>query len=138
MIPALILLGVLLLVGTILYLLDGRKQRDDDTGDADSPTPDTPCGTDACGLDDVCPSEMMLRCESEPIVYFDDQELDDFAGRDADDYADHEIDLWRDVLYTLQPADLMPWQRSIKKRHLTMPTPIRQEFIMLYSEKPHS
>ena len=69
-----------------------------------------------------------------PITYYDDQELDDYRGRSADDYTATELEQWRDVLYTLQPADRLGWERSIKRRGIIMPQPIRDELLMLLQE----
>lgn len=93
------------------------------------------CADEACGLRPICPSEQILEgaCKSEP-VYYDDEELDAFAGRGENDYSDDELEQWRDVLYTLQPADLLGWGQSIKHRSLVMPAAIRQEFLQLAAE----
>ena len=45
------------------------------------------------------------------------------------------MEQWRDVLYTLQPADLLGWGQSIKHRGLTMPAAIREEFLQLAAEQ---
>ena len=134
MLPSLILISVLVIVGLVLYLLDGRKAPSPDEADHSPTPPALTCSDDTCGLASVCPSEELLKCESEPVIYFDDEELDAFVGRLPDDYTPEEIDLWRDILYTLRPADLAPWARSIKKRGLVMPAPIHDEYVMLYSE----
>ena len=45
------------------------------------------------------------------------------------------MEQWRDVLYTLQPGDLIGWGQSVKKRALVMPTAIHDEFVMLATER---
>ena len=67
-------------------------------------------------------------------IYYDDEELDGFAGRDADGYTAEEEEQWRDVLYTLQPGDLLGWGQSIKHRGLVMPASIQAEFLQLAAE----
>jgi len=52
----------------------------------------------------------------------------------SDDYTATELEQWRDVLYTLQPADRLGWERSIKRRGIVMPQPIRDELLMLLQE----
>ena len=74
------------------------------------------------------------ECKQE-ITYYDDQELDAFAGRDENGYTADEEEQWRDVLYTLMPADLLGWGQSIKHRGLVMPAAIRQEFLQLAAER---
>jgi hypothetical protein len=75
----------------------------------------------------------MGECKQE-ITYYDDEELDAFAGREAGDYSPEEEEQWRDVLYTLQPADLLGWGQSIKHRGLAMPAAIHEEFLQLATE----
>ena len=134
MIPALIILAILLVTGLVLYLLDKRGSHDDAATAEPQPAPANGCDA-ACALSEVCPSEMMLRCADEPAVYYDDEELDAFAGREPGDYSAAEEEQWRDVLYTLQPADLMGWARSVKKRGIAMPAAIHEEFLMLVNER---
>ncbi len=138
---ALVLLAALLAVGAVLYAADrlGRR-RAGGAAEEEQPSPEateSACTDACCGLNEVCPSQMILegesgRCE---VVYYDDEELDAYRGRDAADYTPAEVDQFRDVLYTLLPADLMGWQRSLKRRGIVMPQPIHDEFIMLYNER---
>ena len=48
--------------------------------------------------------------------------------------AEAEIEQFRDVLYTLKPADLLGWEQSVTKRGIVLPTSIRDEFIALYND----
>lgn len=136
MIPALIILALLVTVGTILYLLDRRNAPATSAPESQEKTTADQCTADCCGINEVCPSEMLLANASKPPVYYDDEELDSFASRRADGYTAEEIEQFRDVLYTLQPADLMGWERSLKRRGIIMPEPIHDEFLMLYNERP--
>lgn len=135
--PALIMLSALVLVGTVLWLLDRHSRQRDEDGKLlpnQVTEPESACSDDCCGSHEVCPSEQLLRGEMCPITYYDDQELDDYRGRSADDYTATELEQWRDVLYTLQPADRLGWERSIKRRGIIMPQPIRDELLMLLQE----
>ena len=78
---------------------------------------------------------MLLSGANSGIVYFEDEELDRFRGRPGEAYTGEEEEQFRDVLYTLQPSDLLPWEQSLKKRGIIMPKAIREEFIMLYGER---
>ena len=139
---ALVLLAALLLMGAVIYAADrlGSRKGGDEAGPDTQQEPEplaTACTDACCGVNEVCPSQMILdgesgRCE---VVYYDDEELDAYRGRDAADYTPAEVDQFRDVLYTLLPADLMGWQRSLKRRGIVMPQPIHDEFIMLYNER---
>ena len=142
--PAIILLTILVVGGAIVWLIDrlfyhkrGEENADetaknDDGGDL---APQRGCTDESCGIRSICPSEQILagECKQE-ITYYDDEELDGFAGRDENSYTPEEEEQWRDVLYTLQPADLLGWGQSIKHRGLTMPAAIRQEFMQLAGE----
>lgn len=135
--PALIMLTALVVVGTVLWLHDRHTRRRDAQGHLvpdEVVEPGQTCSDDCCGTHEVCPSEQLLRGELCDITYYDDQELDDYRGRSADDYTATELDQWRDVLYTLQPADRLGWERSIKRRGIVMPQPIRDELLMLLQE----
>lgn len=140
--PILILLTALVVGGAIVWLIDRLFYRKDGAGDVDGASqdagPGTPvqgCADESCGIRPICPSEQILagECKQE-ITYYDDQELDAFAGRDENGYTADEEEQWRDVLYTLMPADLLGWGQSIKHRGLVMPAAIREEFMQLAAE----
>ena len=140
--PILILLTALVVGGAIVWLIDRLFYRKDGAGDVDGASqdadPGTPvqgCADESCGIRPICPSEQLLagECKQE-ITYYDDQELDAFAGRDENGYTADEEEQWRDVLYTLMPADLLGWGQSIKHRGLVMPAAIREEFMQLAAE----
>ena len=132
-----IMLTALAVVGTVLWLLDRRGRQRDAQGNLlpkQVVEPDQTCSDDCCGTHEVCPSEQLLRGELCDIIYYDDEELDQYRGRSADGYTEDELEQWRDVLYTLQPADRLGWERSIKRRGIIMPQPIRDELLMLLQE----
>ena len=135
MTPAYIILGALVLVGTILYLTDKKPQENSDQT-AESPSVNQPdsCSADCCAINDVCPSELLLKAACNDAIYYDDEELDQFKGRTADQYSADEMEQFRDVLYTLQHADLLGWRQSLKKRGIVLPAPLHDEFLMLYNE----
>ena len=131
------MLTALAVVGTVLWLLDRRGRQRDAQGNLllnQVVEPDQTCSDDCCGTHEVCPSEQLLRGELCDIIYYDDEELDQYRGRSADGYTEDELEQWRDVLYTLQPADRLGWERSIKRRGIIMPQPIRDELLMLLQE----
>lgn len=135
MLPAFYIFLAMVVIGVILYIHDRLTNKPSDSQDEIVvPTDQDSCSDDCCGAHDVCPSEMMLKHINDPVEYYDDEELDAFKGRDAGDYSDDELEQWRDVLYTLQPADLLGWGQSIKHRGLVMPAAIRQEFMQLAAE----
>ena len=144
--PAIVLLTILVVGGAIVWLIDrlfyhtDKAENLDETeeNDASDATPAQGCADEACGIRSICPSEQILvsQCKRE-VIYYDDEELDSFAGRDADGYTAEEEEQWRDVLYTLQPGDLLGWGQSIKHRGLVMPASIQAEFLQLAAENRH-
>lgn len=135
MIPAFYIFVAMVAVGVVLYLLDLRSRKNEPQDAAPEAPKVADCDADCCSSHEVCPSEMMLEGCNAEIVYFDDEELDAFKGRAADAYTPEEEEQFRDVLYTLLPADLLPWEQSMKKRGIILPSAIRNEFVMLYAEQ---
>ena len=135
MIPAFYIFVAMEAVGVVLYLLDLRSRKNEPQDAAPEAPKVADCDADCCSTHEVCPSEMMLEGCNAEIVYFDDEELDAFKGRAADAYTPEEEEQFRDVLYTLLPADLLPWEQSMKKRGIILPSAIRNEFVMLYAEQ---
>ncbi|MDD5817896.1 MAG: phospholipase [bacterium] len=135
MIPAFYIFVAMVAVGVVLYLLDLRSRKNEPQDAAPEAPKVADCDADCCSTHEVCPSEMILEGCNAEIVYFDDEELDAFKGRAADAYTPEEEEQFRDVLYTLLPADLLPWEQSMKKRGIILPSAIRNEFVMLYAEQ---
>ncbi len=133
MLAAIILIGILVAVGLPLWVMDRRRHRDDDDSDAVVEPVDV-CTDDCCTTHDVCPSQQLLADLDREAMYYDDEHLDRYAGRDASDYTDEEMEQFRDVLYTLLPSDRLGWFRSLKKRNITLPSPILDEFLSLAGE----
>lgn len=141
--PAIVLLTILVVGGAIVWLIDKlfyshkTGENVDETDENPTSNEATPqgCADEGCGLRPICPSEQILagECKQE-ITYYEDEELDAFAGRGENDYTPDEEEQWRDVLYTLQPVDLLGWGQSIKHRGLVMPAAIRLEFMQLAGE----
>jgi hypothetical protein len=136
MIPALILLAILVVFGSILYLhyrlTGGDKADDNSTADAANAanSDDEAC----CGMHITCERDSLLASVSENIEYYDDEELDSYAGRASDSYSDAEIDQFREILLTLQPDDIAGWARSIQLRGINLPDEIRDELLMIVAE----
>ncbi len=135
---ALIILGVLVLTGLVLYLFHRRDVR---RGRALAPTrgpmQDVPEGEDSvcCGMHSTCEKDSLLASVSDKIEYFDDEELDRFAGRNSDEYEDVEIEEFRDVLLTLLPEDVAPWAPRIQLRGLELPEAVRDELLLMVGEQ---
>ena len=140
--PAILLLTILVVGGAVVWLIDRlfyahqAAKNPDETGENPATVNGQQgCVDESCGIRSICPSEQLLKgeCQQE-VTYYDDEELDAFGGRDEHSYSPDEIEQWRDVLYTLQPADLLSWGQSIKHRGLVMPEAVRDEFLQLAAE----
>ena len=141
--PTIVLLTILVVGGAIVWLIDrlfyhkemGKNVDETEENPISEGAAQQGCADEACGLRSICPSEQLLagECKQE-VVYYDDEELDAFAGRDEKSYTPEELELWRDVLYTLRPDDLLGWGQSIKHRGLVMPAAIHDEFLQLAAE----
>ena len=123
------------LIDRLFYSNKSVENTDETVENPASETANQGCTDESCGLRSICPSEQLLagECKQE-VTYYEDEELDAFMGRDEDGYTPDEEEQWRDVLYTLQPADLLGWGQSIKHRGLVMPAHIREEFLQLAGE----
>lgn len=130
---SLIILGALVAVGLILYLHDRHSRRKAAAEGVEEPAfnePEEQC----CGMHITCERDSLLASVSDKIEYYDDEELDAYIGRKADDYTDEEIEQFRDVLLTLLPKDIAGWGRSIQLRGIELPTPIKDELLMIVAE----
>lgn len=130
MIIALYIALALVIVGAVLWALDRRHHTSEQPEQQPEPQPDEQC----CGMHITCQRDSLLAQVSEQIEYFDDEELDQFRGRSASQYSDTEIELFRDVLLTLQPDDIAPWARSIQLRGIELPTAVRDELLLIVAE----
>lgn len=120
---ALIILGVTLLTGLILYLSRGKEEATaTQDGKADTQEPEVCCGRHA-----VC-EKGLLKPEE---LYYNDEELDRYTGREPESYTDEEIEEFREVLYTLKPEEVYQWGMALTQRNIPLPAALRDEWIML-------
>lgn len=134
---------VLVVTGIVLWIHDRYTRRRaaeapaheelQEASSADAAGADTDT-EECCGMHITCERDSLLTAVSPEIVYYDDEELDRFRGRGAEEYTDEEIEEFRDVLLTLLPDDIAGWGRSVQQREIELPTPIRQELLMIVAE----
>lgn len=131
---ALIILVFTVLVGLVLWLLERRRKTEPkpDSEAVPQASPESADG-ECCGMHIVC-EKQSLSPVSDEIEYFDDEELDAFRGREADSYTEEETDSFRDVLLTLPADEIASWARSIQLRGITLPSPVREELLMIVAE----
>lgn len=128
---ALILAVSILLVGLVLWFHE-RRWRSRNAGVAQPEA--TAVEEECCGMHITCERDSLLAAVSEKIEYYDDEELDRFAGTAPDDYSDADIEEFRDVLLTMRPDDIAGWARSLQLRNINLPSPVRDELIMIVAE----
>lgn len=118
-------LGVIVAVGSLLTRKGGEPDEVIvEKGDC------TTCSTDSPQCEQAC---MMEAATKEP-EYFDDEELDAFRGRSADSFTDEEVEQFAEVLYTLRPDDVKPWNRSLHLRGIAVPNQLKDELFLMMGE----
>ena len=96
MIPALYIFIAMVVIGLILFIHDRITNKPDDAPqEPQQEASHDDCNDECCGINEVCPSEMMLKHIDDPVAYYEDEELDTFRGRDATNYSDDELEQWR-------------------------------------------
>lgn len=130
MTAALIILAAIVLVGGLCLAYELYCRRRGVPEPTAAPEPEI-----CCGRHEVCEKDSLLAGVSPAIEYFDDDELDAYAGRGADSYSAEETERFRDVLLTLLPDDVAPWARSLQLRGINLPTPVRDELLLMVSEQ---
>lgn len=116
-----------MLVGVLLRLT--HRQGAADTGIAEPVEGQAGHGEFCCGTHEVC--EKINSRRLDPVEYFDDEELDRFKGRGESDYNDSEVEEFREVMMTMQPAEVALWSVSLEKRGVKVPSCLRDEMMML-------
>lgn len=139
---ALVILGIMIVAGLLLYITDVKyfrhhhSSQDSDQqteGESvDQPKKDSEPEV-CCGMHIVC-EKTSLQVSDNEIIYYDDEELDRFKGRSPLSYTNVEIEEFRDVLLTLLPQDITGWAKSIRLRNIELPDEIRDELLILVSE----
>ena len=87
-----------------------------------------------CGAHEVCENESLLATNAK-IIYFDDEELDAFKDREPESYTDEEIAQFDEVFMTLKENELVDWLKSLQLRHVPLPECIKEQALMIISER---
>jgi hypothetical protein len=88
-----------------------------------------------CGQHEVCECDAFLGAASRRIEYYDDEELDCFSGTEADAYTGEAVDAFREVLYTLRPAEVTGWLHSLELRRINLPDSLKDEAFLIVGEQ---
>lgn len=133
MIVALYILLALVATGVVLYFLhrrDLKRMTPEQREQADQTVEPEEC----CGMHVTCERDSLLASVSPEIEYYDDDELDRYRGTAPDEYSDEAIEEFRNVLLTLLPTDIAGWARSIQLRGIELPSPVREELLLIVAE----
>lgn len=123
----LILLVVVGLVIMIITLINRRKHEQE-------PEVKFEIDEECCGAHEVCDRDSLLNKDCE-IVYYDDEELDILSGKPALNYTKKEVEEISDIFYTLQEKDVAGWLKSLQLRNIELPSDIREQAILIVSER---
>ncbi len=97
-------------------------------------TKPTVIADDCCGSHSVCERDSLLSTIKD-IVYFDDEELDVLTCRPSTSFSDDEIKMIEEVFYSLREQDIAGWIRSIQLRRIDLPEYIKDEALLIVSER---
>ena len=130
---ALILLLIFIFVVALISGLMAKSQRKNGEEKTSVEKKGKPEACNICATgDENCYAEKMLKGENcFDIVYFDDEELDVFCERSANSYSEAEVELFREVLYTMQAKEVRDWLHSLSLRRIELPESLRDEVLML-------
>lgn len=139
-IVCLILIGLILAVGGLLYLNEQKfRRKNPEKGGGQVVEPPRPTvsedGTEVCcGQHEVCEKTSLVATVG-PAVYYEDEELDAYVGREPESYTCEEEEIFRDILLSLIPEDVAGWARSLQQRGINLPVPVREELLMIVDEQ---
>ncbi len=122
-----VVLILVLLVALVVYVVRKQNKR------APEVEPTVVDG-DCCGAHEVCEKDSLLSSPVD-VVYFDDEELDVLAFRSCDTFSEEEVELLEGVFYSLRDSDVAAWIRSLQMRGIDLPDYLKEEAILIISER---
>ena len=97
----------------------------------EKPQPDAEC----CGMHETCERDSLLTAVSKEIEYYDDYELDAYKGVSCKEYDEVAVKAFEEVFYTLKSEEVAGWVRSLCLRDIELPEQIRDEVLLVVSER---
>lgn len=125
-------LFILAAIGAVAYWAD-RRERKKETAQGKI-TPQKEVDDECCGAHAVCERDSLLN-KSLQVEYYDDEELDTLAGVNPDDFTAQQLELLEHVFYTLKEKDVAGWLRSLQARNIQLPSTLRDEALLIVSER---
>ncbi|MDR2627122.1 MAG: phospholipase [Dysgonamonadaceae bacterium] len=115
---------------------DHRKRISETNGVPPPSFPESTTVPDVCcGQHDVCEQFRSTATAGKKIDYYDDEELDAYCGMASNAYSDTMADKFREVLYTLNEAEIAGWIRSLQLRGINLPDTLKDEAYMIIGEQ---
>ena len=133
LIISLVVLAVVALIAG--YIRNQKIQKKIDKGELEEFPEIKEVDSECCGQHEVCERDSLLAAVSKEIEYYDDEELDKFIGRESDDYNNEEIEMFRDVLFTMQEIEVAGWVRSLQLRGINLPDEIKEDVFLIIGER---
>ena len=130
-----ILIGVVLFGLAVGYAYNRKIQKKIDRGELKEAPPVITVDSECCGQHEVCEKESLLAAVSRKIEYYDDEELDRLQGIPSDKYTREEEEEFRNVFYTMLPEDVAGWIRSLQLRGIALPDSLKDEVLLIVSER---
>lgn len=90
---------------------------------------------ECCGMHETCEKDSLLTGVSRKIEYYDDYELDAYKGVPCEEYDQTAVSTFEEVFYTLQSDEVAGWVRSLCLRGIELPQSIRDEVLLVVSER---
>ncbi len=112
----------LILAGVVILVISKKKNIDTVEEKATPKEVDPNC----CGAHEVCEIDR-IKMNPEIIEYYDDEELDSYKNIEEKDYTDSQIDSFREVLYSMKPAEIPFWLISLSRRSINLPYILQDE-----------
>ena len=125
-----VLIIILVLFGLVLMLATYISRRKKTVVTEITINEDGEC----CGAHEVCDRESLLSADGS-IEYFDDENLDALADVHPDKFTDDQLDQLSDVFYTLRESDVAAWLRSLQVRRIQLPLELREQALLIVSER---
>ena len=122
-------------VFTFIKRRSASDETPDEAGDDKQPATASECEPgDQCGVSCFCDDKALQRQLSEEIVYYEDEELDNLRGIAPDQYTPEQIELFSDVLTTLNPNEVPDWLHSLHLRGINLPTALKDEATIMMQQ----
>ncbi|MBP1676662.1 MAG: phospholipase [Bacteroidetes bacterium] len=125
-----ILILILLFFGGLLYALTYMNRRNKNEESEITINDNGEC----CGAHEVCERDSLLNA-SDKAEYFDDEDLDSLSGIAPEKMNETQMRQLSDVFYTLRESDVAAWLRSLQVRNIQLPESIREEALLIVSER---